>query len=218
MATTTILDAKPRDVIGKANRRLSAEGLVPAVIYGHGREATPISVDRHDFEMLLAHGGASTVFQVKIEGEKEPVDVVIKEVQSAAVKGTVLHADFYVVKMDEVLQVSVPLRYEGEDVAVGVKEGGVLMHNLREISVEALPRDLPESITVDISALEMNSSIHVEDLVAPEGVSILDDPQSIVCSIAPPRIEVEEVEEVEEELEPELIGERAEEAEEAEGA
>lgn len=218
MAETNVIIARPRDVIGKASRRLAAEGLIPAVLYGPGREAQAISVDRHDFEMLLAHGsGGSQIVKLEVEGDAKPVDAIVKEMQTAAVKGTVQHIDFMVIRMDQTIHATVPIRYEGEDVSVGVRAGGVLMHNLREINVEALPGDLPESIVADVSAIEVNQNLHISDLEVPDGVVVLDDVETIVCSIAPPKIEVEEevVLEEEEAEEPEVIGEEKAEAEEA---
>lgn len=204
MTETATIAAKPRDIIGKANRRLAEAGLIPAVLYGAGRAPMPIAVDRHEFELLVTHHASSGLLDLRIDGESEPVHVVIKGVQTNTVKGRVEHIDFMAVRMNQPIHSTVPLRFVGE--SVGEKAGGVIMHNIREVNVEALPADLPEAVEVDVAALDVNESLHVEQLVAPAGVTILDDPQGIVCSVTPPTAEPV-VEEAAEEAVPEVIGE-----------
>ncbi len=217
MTETTAITAQPRKVHGKANRRLAKAGLIPAVLYGAGRETMSLALERHDFEVMMSHHGAgSTLVTIAIEGEKKPINAVIKEVQHSPVKGTILHVDFLAIRMDEKLQAKVSFHFVGD--APGVKAGGILMHSLREVLVEALPVALPDSIEVDVSELEIGDSVNVADIEAPEGVEIVDDPEATICSITLPTAEPVEEEEVEEELEPELVGEEpAEEAEEEEG-
>ncbi len=212
MTEAIVVHARPRVLVGKANRRLSADGVIPAVLYGAGREAQTLSVDRHDFEQMVVHKGTAHLLKLHIEGEKDGVNAVIKSMQRDAVKGVIQHIDFLAVRMDRPIQASVPLMYLNEDVCVGVKAGGVLMHSMREVTVEALPRDLPEGIEVDVSALEIGVSVHVGALVAPAGVTIVGDSEGIVCSVTAPTVEPEVEEEVAEEVaEPELIGEAPEE-------
>ncbi len=214
MTETTALTVEPRTVIGKANRRLASEGKIPAVLYGAGREPTALSVDRHAFEVLMSHQSAgSTLVALSIEGESEPVNTIIKEVQKSPVKGTILHVDFLAIRMDEAIEASVALDLVGA--SVGVKAGGILMQNATTVLVSALPTDLPDSIAVDISELDIGDTLHVSDIVAPEGVEIVDDPEHIVCSVTTPTEEpVEEEIEVEEGEEIEVVGEEAEEGEE----
>ncbi|MBE0475594.1 MAG: 50S ribosomal protein L25 [Coriobacteriia bacterium] len=204
MAQTTTITAKPRDIIGKANRRLAQAGLIPAVLYGAGRTPLPISVDRHDFEVLIAHNAASALLDLVIEGEKKPVNAVIKGLQTNTVKGRIEHIDFLAVKMDKAIHTTVTLHFAGE--SAGEKAGGVIMHNLREVTVEALPGDLPESIEVDVTPLAVGESLHVGQLQVPEGVTVLDDPETIVCSVTAPTVEPTP-EEVVEEVEPAVVGE-----------
>lgn len=207
MTETTAIAATPRDVIGKANRRLKSAGQIPAVLYGGGREATALAVDRHDFELMMQHhGGGATILKLKIEGDSSPVNVMVKDLQWSPVKGSVMHIDFLAIRMDQVIQATAPVHFVGD--APGVKEGGIFLHDLREFNVEALPKDLPEAIEVDISALEINHTITVADVVAPEGVTILDEPETTVCSVTLPSAEPVE-EELEEAAEPEVIGEAA---------
>jgi large subunit ribosomal protein L25 len=209
MTASTLLEAYPRDAIGKANRKLAGENRIPAVLYGRGREALAISVDRHDFELLMSHHSAgSTIVEMKVEGESKPVNPMIRELQTSPVKGTILHVDFMAVSMDEAIHAAIGLRLVNDP--VGVRAGGILTINFHEINVEAKPGDLPESIDVDVAALEIGDTLHVRDIVAPKDVTILDDPDEVLVSVQAPRVE-EEVEEVAVAAEPELIGGKDEE-------
>lgn len=207
--------AFPRDVVGKANRRLASEGMIPAVLYGHDRPTKVLAVNRHDFELLMGHHAAgSTIVSITVEGEKRPVNAVIKEVQHSPVKGDILHVDFQAIRMDELIHVTMTIHYVGDP--AGVKAGGVLTENVHAINVEAKPRDLVEVVDVDVSALEIGDSLHLSDVALPTGMKILDDLDEILCSVLPPAVVVEvEVVPTEEEGEPELVGEKAEGAEEA---
>lgn len=210
MTETVEIKAVARDVVGKANRRLSAEGLVPAVLYGAGVQSTALAVDRHDFELFLSHNGvAATIVHLSVDGAK-PVNAIVKDMQSNPVKGTLRHVDFMAVKMNQAIKTVVPAHVTGE--SPGVKAGGVLMQALHELHIEALPGDLPEHIDVDISHLDVGGSLHVSDMMVPPGITILDDSETIVCSVTPPTVEptVEEALAVEE---PEVIGEAEEESE-----
>jgi large subunit ribosomal protein L25 len=209
MTASLILIAYPRDVIGKASHRLAAENRIPAILYGPGRDSLPISVDRHEFELLMAHSAAgSTIVEMEIAGDKKPVNALIRELQTSPVKGTILHVDFFAVQMDKPIHAAIVLHYANDP--AGVKAGGVLTTNFHEINVEAKPGDLPQAIEVDVSALEIGDSLHVRDIIAPPGVTILDDPEEVLVSVQAPRAE-EVVEEVAEAAEPEVIGEKAEE-------
>ncbi|MDP2182188.1 MAG: 50S ribosomal protein L25 [Actinomycetota bacterium] len=207
MTESTTIIARRRDIIGKANRRMTDE--IPAILYGTGREALPVAVDRHDFELFISHHGAgSTLVSISVEGEATPVNAMVKEVQTSPVKGTILHIDFLAVRMDQIIQASVGLHFIGE--SPGVKAGGVLMQSVHTVTVEALPAELPEAIEIDVSALELGDSLHMSDLVGPEGVTIVDDPEVLVCSVTTPTAEpVEEELVAEEGAEPEVIGEES---------
>lgn len=205
------MKARRRDVIGKANKRLAARGLVPAVVYGEDTPAQAVSLDRHDTEVELSHSGYAAVFKLAID-EDRPIDVVIRALQRDPRKGTLLHIDFLAVHADKPVSVSVPVHLVGD--SEGVKAGGVLTHELHEVTVEAKPADLPEALDADISSLEIGSAVHVGDLAVPPGVAILDDPEKVVCSVLAPQLLVEEEVVVEEEAaEPELVGEAGAEAE-----
>lgn len=213
MTETTAIGAMPREATAQANRRLAAAGNVPAVLYGHGREAMSLAVDRHEFDLFMAHHAvAATLIELKIEGESKPVNAMIREVQISPVKGSVLHIDFVAISMNKPVQAPVNLHFVGD--SVGVKEGGVFLHDVNQVNVEALPKDLPTSIDVDITDLEIGSTLHVSDIVPPAGVTILDDPEGIIASVTTPSVEPVEEEEAAEVTEPALVGEETEESEE----
>jgi large subunit ribosomal protein L25 len=204
MTASNVLTAYPRDVIGKASRRLAGENRIPAVLYGNGREAMSISVNRHDFELLLAHhASGSTIVELELESEKKPVNAMIRDLQTGPVKGNILHVDFIAVEMNKAIHTAIALHFVNDP--AGVRAGGTLTTNFHEINVEAKPGDLPDAIDVDVAALEIGDTLHVSDIVAPAGVKILDDPEEVLASVQPPRVEVEE-EVGSEAAEPELIG------------
>lgn len=208
MTESTTIIARPRDIVGKANRKLANRNEIPAVLYGPGREPSPLALDRHAFELMMSHQvGGSLLVSLSVEGETKPVNAVIREIQHSPVKGTILHVDFLAIRMDQKLAATLPFLFLGE--SPGVKAGGVLMHTMREVMVEALPADLPEQLEVDISNLDLGHSITVADLVAPAGVEITDDPEGVVCSITAPTAEPteEEIAAAAEGVEPEVIGE-----------
>ena len=209
MTASTLLPVFPRTIIGKANRRLSHENRIPAVLYGPGRDTVSLSIDRHDFEQLMLHHASSSIIvELQVEGEKKPVNAMIREMQVSPIKGEIIHVDFMVIQMDVAVHASITLHYINDP--EGVKAGGVLTTNFHEINVEAKPGDLPESIDVDVAALEIGDTLHVRDIVAPKDVTILDDPDEVLVSVQAPRVE-EEVEEVAAAVEPELIGGKDEE-------
>lgn len=201
------ITAVHREIVGKTSHRLAAQGKIPAVLYGHDRPTKLLSLDRHDFELLMGHHAAgSTIVSLTIEGEKRSVNAVIKEVQHSPVKGDILHVDFQAIRMDEVIHVTMTIRYVGDP--AGVKAGGVLTENVHNINVEAKPKDLVEVVEVDVSALEIGDSLHLSDVDMPKGMKILDDLDEILCSVLAPAVVVE-VEVVPTEVaEPELIGEK----------
>jgi large subunit ribosomal protein L25 len=200
------LKTAPRDVLGKAARRLAPEGLIPGILYGHGVEPTSVSIDRHEFELLMVRETLSaTVLEVTV-GDGEKVNAIVKSLQKHPVKGSVLHIDLLAIDMKATITTPVPVSFVGD--SEGVKEGGILTQTLTEILIECLPTDLPDSIEVDIARLGIGDNVHVSDLVAPEGVTIQSDPDGIVVSITLPKA-VEE-EEPEDEL---LEGEEAAEGE-----
>lgn len=204
MSASTQVAATTRELVGKSSKKLASANQIPAVLYGPGRETVSIAVDRHDFELWLAHHSAgSAVIELGLDGGKKPVNAMIREVHRSAVKGNVLHVDFMEISMDHAVHATVALHLINDP--AGVKAGGVLTANFHELSVEAKPADIPSSgIELDVAGLEIGDSLHIGDIVAPAGVTILDDAEAVVVSVQAPRAEVEEVEA--EVAEPEIIG------------
>lgn len=203
MTAASELTATPRTVVGKSSHRLASVGQIPAVLYGVGREAMPIAVSRHDFELWAAHHAAgSGMVELKLEGEKKPVNAMVRDIQHSSVKGTILHVDFLAVSMNKPVHAVVPLHLVNDP--EGVRAGGVLTINVHEINVEALPAELPELLEWDVSAMQVGDSLHVGDITAPAGITVLDDPEAIIASVQAPRVEVEGA--AEEITEPEVIG------------
>jgi large subunit ribosomal protein L25 len=213
-----------RDVFGKnASRRLRREGKVPAVLYGRQQPSTHLVLQKTDiFGILRSESGENSIFKAVFDSESR--DAMIKELQLDPVTDEILHIDLIQIAMDKVVRVSVPISVTGE--AVGVKtEGGFVDLITREVEVECLPGEIPESIEVDISGLHLHQTIKVENLSSPQGVEITSDPHTLIVLIEAPTKE-EEVKpevEVEEEVEvmaegeqPEVIGKEREEDKEKE--
>jgi large subunit ribosomal protein L25 len=198
------LKAAPRSEFGsRTSRRLRRDGLVPGVVYSGGAEARPFQVAERDVRSVLSDGAA--LFDLEIEGAKA-VPVVVKEQQHHPVRGSLQHIDLQEVRLDEAIQAEVAVELEGADSAPGVKGGGVLEHVTREVTVEALPADIPDNIVVDVSAMEVNDTLQLSAVTAPEGVKfVADEPEEItIVTLSPPRVEAVEPE-IEEETE--VVGE-----------
>ena len=194
------LDVKPRETGGSADsRRLRADGLVPGVLYGAGERAHPFAVEERELRRVLTgEHGLHAILDVVFDGQKTAHHAVLKEYQLDPVRPRLLHIDLHEVRLDRVIQSQVAVEPAGE--SPGVKEGGVLTLVLRDVNVEALPMEVPDRLELDISAMTIGDSLRVADIVAPEGVKLLDDPDAVVVTVTPPT-KVEEPEEVEEELE-----------------
>ncbi len=173
-------------------RRLRRGGRVPAVVYG-GAEAESISLDTKEVQRLFRHASESTIISLSTDaGER---DVLIKDYQTDRITDTLLHIDFLEVVAGQALRTHVPLHFIGTP--IGVREGGILEALLRELHVECLPKDLPESLEIDIEGLDSGDSIHVRELDIPDRVRVLSPPDQVVCLVAH-RVEEEEEEEVDE--------------------
>jgi len=202
------LKAAPRSDFGsRTSRRLRREGLVPGVVYSGGSEASAFQVAERDVRNVLGEGAA--LFDLEIEGGKA-VPVVVKEQQLHPVRGSLQHIDLQEVRLDEAIQAEVAIELEGADIAPGVKGGGVLEHVTREVTVEALPTEIPDRIVADVSTMEINDTLQLSSLAVPEGVTLVaDDPDEVtIATLSPPRVEEEPEPAVEEETE--LIGEDGE--------
>jgi len=209
-SSRSTLKAAPRADFGsRASRRMRREGVVPGVVYSGGSEAKAFQVSERDVRHVLSEGAA--LFDLEIDGSKA-VPVVIKEAQHHPVRGGLQHLDLMQVNLKEEIQAEVAIELEGADKAPGVKGGGVLEHVTREITVEALPAEIPDRIVVDVSALEINDTLSLAAVAAPDGVKfVAEEPEEItIVTVSPPRVE-EVAPEVEEEAE--LVGEGEAEAE-----
>ncbi|MGZ4136966.1 MAG: 50S ribosomal protein L25 [Actinomycetota bacterium] len=188
----TKLEAQRRDGHGKGvARKLRAVGRVPAVLYGHDQETVELTVDaREMFHILHSAGGSNVLLDLMVDGE--PHLAMPREVQVNRIHNTLIHIDFLAVSRTETITVDVPIVEIGE--AIGVKEGGVVEHHLRDLHVECLPQDVPEHIEVDITPLAIGDMIHVRDVVVPAGVTVLTNAEGAVLSVITPaalRVEAE---------------------------
>ena len=194
MAKQVKLKAEPRNTTGRsAARKLKAQGIVPAVIYGGKHKSQALQVLERDINAMLSHAsGENILVELEIAGEKSNRTALLQEVQHSPVRGDVVHVDFHAISMDEKIEASVPLEPFG--VATGVKNfGGLLEQNLRTLTIECLPRDLPDKITVDVSALNIGDAIHVREIKLPEGVVMKVQPDLTAFSVVAPLAEEEPV-------------------------
>lgn len=189
-----VLDLATRTATGKAARKLRADGQTPAVVYGHGDEAEVVSVNSRELDKAYANAGGNKIIGLKIDDARQK-NALIHEVQADVRTGNLVHADFYLVRMDEKIKTEVPLHFTGESTAVYQQEG-TLLRALETVEIEALPADLPENFEVDIAVLDdFEKSITVADLKVPSGVEVLTAAEELVVRVEPPRSE-EELEEL----------------------
>jgi large subunit ribosomal protein L25 len=191
----TVIEAQARPTGSKnANRRLRASGRIPGVIYGPGKQPAVISIDPNDVKAILhSDAGRNTIVTVNVDGSKHN-NAMLKDYQLDPVHGDLIHADFLEIAMDRLLQLTVSIDLVGEP--VGVKIGGGIMDFVtRSVEVECLPSDIPESIKVDVGALNINDYVRVRNLQADAKVQIISDPEIVIVTIVPPTKEEVPVEE-----------------------
>ena len=190
MAKQVKLTAEPRAEIGRsAVRKLKARGIVPAVIYGAKDKPEPLQVSRRAVNTMLSHAaGENILVELEIAGKNRLA--LVQEVQHSPVGGDVLHVDFHAVSVDELIEADVPVEPTGTP--EGVKTfGGLLEQSLRALSIECLPRDLPDVITVDVSGLNIGDAVHVRDIKLPSGVTTKVQPDLTAFSVLAPTVEEE---------------------------
>ncbi|MEX2467673.1 MAG: 50S ribosomal protein L25 [Gemmatimonadota bacterium] len=213
------LGAERREGTGKGvARKLRQAGKIPAVLYGREMDAIHLAIDAHQAELLFRSIPVdNTVIQLDVEGDKEPHQTLVREIQSHPYRGHLVHVDFLRIQAGVKVDMNVPLHLIGDP--VGVREnGGVLEQTIHDIPITCVPSAIPEAIEVDVSALDLHDTLHISDIVVSEGVEIQLPAERTICSIAIPRAIIEETDEDEDEDELELEGEEAaEEGEEAEG-
>jgi large subunit ribosomal protein L25 len=219
MATAT-LNATARSATGKgAARKMRGAQQVPGIIYGHGRSPQPLAIDLRDLQKLLDRYSAdTTVVELSIDGAT--ARTLIRDIQRHPYRPQILHVDFQELVAGELVTIDLPIHLTGIPNGVRV-DGGTLDQVLREITIEVDPSNIPSHVELDVTALEINDSLHVSDLKLPDGVTVLTELDQTVCVVAPPRVEEEPapapVEGEEAVAEPELIRKPKEEEEGGEG-
>lgn len=207
MSDASTLKAELRDGTGKGvARKLRAAGRLPAVVYGGDDAPTHISLDAHDAEYLFRNISVdNTIVGLEIDGEKEPVDTLVREIQTHPWKSMLLHVDFLRIQKGVMVEMTVPVNLVGTPVGVKV-DSGVLEQVIHDLPIRCIPSKIPESIEVDVSEMQVNDVLHIADLTFDEGVEVTIAPERTICSVSQPRLEEEPVEVDDEEApEPELV-------------
>lgn len=193
------LTVRERESFGSPEaRRMRRSGRIPGVLYGSGVDNTPLSFEEKALRKAVGGDTGSVVLTLTFEGKKKEHPAILKDYQIDPVNSSLLHVDFMEVRMDRPVEATVRVELIGT--AIGVKEGGIMDHSLREVAIRCLPGDMPDHVECDVEELDIGDAVRVSDLVAPAGIEILNDPENTVASVIPPTILKEEVPE-EEELE-----------------
>jgi large subunit ribosomal protein L25 len=212
-----VLNARLRQSTGKgAARKLRKNNQIPAVFYGPRREPLKLAMDYPELEGFIKQTGGENIvldLKVKSDGGTETWNVILKDLQVDPIKDTYLHADFYEISMDKEITVNVPIHLI--NTPAGAEEGGILQHVRRELTVSCLPDKLIEALEVDVSQLEIGGSVHIRDIILPEGITSLDEEDLTIAVVAAPTVMPEEA--LEEEVEEEALEGEVAEGEAAEG-
>ncbi len=181
-----ILEALTREGSTKHDLKdMRIKGMIPAIFYGHGEKVMPLSVNAKKFDEILHGGGGNVLVTLKVGSDTKTA--ILKQIQRDIISRKPIHIDFQAVSLKEKIEVNVPIHITG--IAPGVKlSGGVMEHVVRELRVSCLPTDIPSSINVDVSKLEINHSIAVKDLPKMEGIDVITEPNSIIVNIVAPTI------------------------------
>ncbi len=187
-ATKAELNVTPRELLGKKVRRLRREGLTPANIYGHNIESTAIQVSSEDLRHVLRSAGRNDIVYLRLDGgDQRPT--FVRDVQRNPVTDAILHVDFLQISLKDKIRLDVPIHLVGVPGAVD-RLGGILMHGVDRVTVEALPTEVPSFLEIDVSGLnEFDQTLHVSDVAAASGVTILTDPEMVVAKVAHPAVE-----------------------------
>jgi large subunit ribosomal protein L25 len=202
MAKKTLLKAQPRAETGKAAaRKLRSVGRIPAVIYGKEMDSRGLSLDLQETEYLFQRIAVeNTILDLEIEGDDEPVQTLIRDIQAYPHKPGLLHVDFLRIQKGVAVEVDIPVILEG--IPVGVREsGGILEQIINELRVKCIPSKIPENYTLDVTDMEVGDSFHVSDIQVEDDVDILAELDRTICSVQVPKVIEVEVEEDEEGLE-----------------
>lgn len=193
---------KRDDLSNSVTKQLRADGQVPAVVYGKDKDSKTVAVNSIDLLKTVRDEGRNAIITLDIENGTS-VDVMLHEYQIDPIKDSLIHVDFYVVDMSEEMEISVPVRIEGE--AAGAKEGGVMQQPQHEVLVNAKPANFPDEITVDVSELQIGDVITVQDLPVSDKYEFVDEPDAVIVTIVPPAEEESESQLPDEGAEPELV-------------
>jgi large subunit ribosomal protein L25 len=194
---STSLKVAAREPSGsRSARRLRRQGQVLGVVYGGTEEAVAFQVQARELRLALANAGS--VLDLEVDGGGSS-PVVVKDLERHPVSGDTVHIDLLRVRLDQKIEATVILELTGTEDAPGVKEGGVLEHVTRELTIEALPNDIPDSLSHDVSAMVIGDTLTLDSVNAPDGVELIGDPETVVATLTPPRLQVEEEDEIEEE-------------------
>jgi large subunit ribosomal protein L25 len=187
----TTLTVQARDGLGSRNtRRLRKQGIVPGVLYGRG-EPVAISIDERELRRALTGAaGLHSILDVQIDGKGSTHASILKDYQVDKVRGGVVHVDLQEVRLDQTITASVSVHLIGGEDAPGVREGGVLSQPLREVQVEALPLEIPEHIDLDVSHMATGDTLRIGDISVPDGVTLLDDSETVIATVTAPTREV----------------------------
>jgi large subunit ribosomal protein L25 len=186
------LTAAKREVLGKRNRFLRRRGITPAHLFGHDLESMPLQCDTVELKKIIAHAGTTRLVSLKIDGEKGPKNVFVREIQKDALGKNLLHVDFYQVRKGEKMTMDVPIVLVGEAPAMKGK-GRLLSRGITVLSIECLPEKVPPQIEVDISKLtELEQTIHVKDIVLDPEIAVHANPEQLVVKVTEIVIKVEE--------------------------
>ena len=211
--STTVLSVTSREPNGSRDvRRLRRQGAIPGVLYGGGEDPVAFSVDGQELRHALQHAGA--LIDLKLDGATG-TPVVLKELVRHPVTAAYTHLDLMRVRLDQAIQAQVTLELTGGDHAPGVREGGILEQILREVTIEALPTAIPDSIPFDVSSMEIGDTVTLAGAAVPDGVTLVTDLEMTVASLTAPRLQTETEDEIE--TETEVVGEGGEPAAEPDG-
>lgn len=204
------LNGQPREILGSRVKQLRNEGFVPAVLYGKGLEPISLQIQKKDFEKTLKLAGESTLVYLNVDGKSYPT--IIHDVTRDPLKDSVLHADFYKVRLDEKIKTKIPVVFMGESPAVK-SLGGIFVRNVNELEVEALPQNLPHEITIDISKMDkIGDQVLIRDLKLGSDVVVMAESDDIIALVQEPISEEELKKQLEGETkaadEVEVIGEK----------
>ena len=193
MADLTLKAAK-RDILGKKTRFLRRQSITPTHLFGHGIESLALQCDTAELQRLITQGGTTRLIDLKIEAEKRPRSVFIREIQRDALNGQLLHVDFYQIKKTEKITADIPIVLMGEAPATKSKEN-IIYQELTQLGVECLPENLPPQIEIDLSSLEeVDQAIYVRDIILDPDIAVTTDTDQLIVKVSRVKLALEKEE------------------------